>query len=87
MRMKSSRASSGKKPVNLSVNAALLTEAKAFGINLSKLTEDALTVAVKAEKERRWLEENKEAIEYYNAWVEKNGLLIEPIWMTEDGPF
>lgn len=62
-----------KRAANLSVNAELLDEAKALGINLSVTLEKALTEAVRAKKRAQWLEENREAIAAYDARVERDG--------------
>ncbi len=62
-----------KKAANLSVRADLLEEARAFKINLSQTLETALTAELKKEKERRWLAENRAAIEAYGRFVERNG--------------
>ncbi len=63
-----------RRPTNVSLNAALVDEAKGLGINLSKACEEGLAAANKQEREKRWLEENKSAIESFNAYVERNGL-------------
>jgi antitoxin CcdA len=63
-----------KRATNLSVDADLLREAKDLGINLSQTLEDALRVSTKAERERRWLEENAEAIKSYNDYIREHGL-------------
>ena len=66
--------SPSRKAVNLSIDADLLAEAKALGVNVSRAAEAGIAGAVKAEKERRWKEENREAIESSNRWVEEHGL-------------
>ncbi len=66
-----------KKAVNLSINADLLAKAKTYGINLSQTTEEHLADLVRREMERRWLEENREAIESFNARVAKRGLFSD----------
>ena len=62
-----------KRAVNLRVDSKLLDEAKALEINLSAALENALTVTLKAQREAKWLEENREAIEAYNAYFNKHG--------------
>lgn len=62
-----------KKPVNLTIDDSLLCAAKALGINLSQTLEDALATLVRAEKNRRWLAENREAIEDYNNRIARDG--------------
>lgn len=66
-----------KKPVNLSVNSDLLDKARALGVNLSQLLEEQLARAVREETGKRWLVENRAAIEAYNAYVEKHGVFSE----------
>ena len=63
-----------RKPTNVTIDAALVEEAKALGLNMSQLAEDALAKAISEEKSRRWLEENREAIESSNEYVRLNGL-------------
>jgi antitoxin CcdA len=63
-----------KKAANLSIRADLLEEARAYKINLSQTLETALADVVKKEKERRWLEENRPAIEAYNREIAEHGL-------------
>lgn len=69
--------SATKKAANLSIRADLLEEARAYKINLSQTLEAALQAEIKKEKERRWLEENRAAIEAYNRYVEKHGLFSD----------
>ncbi len=66
-----------KKSVNLSVNADLLEQAKASSINLSRALEATLEAQIKAEKRKRWLEENKQAIEAYNKRIEEHGVFSD----------
>ena len=66
-----------RKSANLTLDKTLAEEARSLGINLSRAAEDGIAKAVKAEKERRWREENAEAIKSYNEWIEENGLPLE----------
>ncbi|HEX7656349.1 MAG TPA: type II toxin-antitoxin system CcdA family antitoxin, partial [Sphingomonas sp.] len=60
--MKHERLSSGRRrAVNVSLDDDLVGEAKALGLNLSQACEAGLAATVKAERERRWKEENREA--------------------------
>ena len=59
---------------NVSLDASLVEEAKALGISLSQSCEQGLAAAVKAERERRWLEENRSAIESNHAYLAKHGM-------------
>lgn len=63
-----------KRGTNVSLDPSLVDEAKALGISLSKSCEQGLATAVKAERERRWLEENRAAIESNNAFIEAHGM-------------
>lgn len=75
MRMKHERIATGKrKPVNLSIDELVLADARALGINLSQACETALKQSVAGERKRRWVEENFEALQSSNEWVEKHGL-------------
>ena len=62
-----------KRGTNVSLREDLIAEARQLGINLSSACEDGLAKAVKAEKERRWIEENAEGIRRFNEFVEKHG--------------
>jgi antitoxin CcdA len=63
-----------RKPVNVSLDADLLAEAKALSLNLSRALEEGLRARVKAEQARRWREENAEAIRLSNDELDRNGL-------------
>ncbi|OAN49353.1 type II toxin-antitoxin system CcdA family antitoxin [Magnetospirillum moscoviense] len=63
-----------KKACNVSINADLLAQAKALGINLSQLLESELESRLREAKAAAWAEENKAAIAAHNAHVEKFGL-------------
>ncbi|MBU0556253.1 MAG: type II toxin-antitoxin system CcdA family antitoxin [Alphaproteobacteria bacterium] len=67
-------ASGKRKPVNLSLDTGVVEAAREAGINLSQTCEAALRAAAKAERERRWQEENRGAIEEWNAWIAEHGL-------------
>lgn len=63
-----------RKPTNVTIDAALVEEAKALGINMSQLAEEALAKAVSEEKSRRWKIENRAKLDAWNDYVDKNGL-------------
>lgn len=63
-----------KRAVNLFVDSELLDEAKRLGINVSETLERRLRGLVRAEQEKRWLEENKDAFASINAFIDKHGL-------------
>lgn len=66
-----------RKAANLSIDASVLADAKALDVNISRAAESGIVEAVRAEKNKRWLEENREALEYYNSWIEENGILLD----------
>lgn len=63
-----------RKATNLTVDAELLQQAKAFGIPLSQTFEAALALRVAEERRRRWQETHRAAIEAYNERIEGDGL-------------
>lgn len=66
-----------KRAVNLFVDVELLDEARRMNINISESLEQRLRGLVRAEQERRWLQENQEAIAQYNRRVAEQGLLSD----------
>jgi antitoxin CcdA len=66
-----------KRAVNLFVDVELLEEARRMNINISETLEQRLRGLVRAEREKRWLQENQEAIAYYNRRVAEQGLLSD----------
>ncbi len=63
--------------VNLSIDETVVEEAKSAGINMSRVAEEAIAAAAKLERNRRWVEENREALEDYNRHVAEHGLPLE----------
>ncbi len=59
---------------NLSIDSALLAEARRFDINLSKAAESGISQAIRNARATRWKEENQAALDSSNAYVEANGL-------------
>ncbi len=71
---------SRRKRTNLTVREDIMAEAKALGLNTSRAAEAGIAAAVKAEKERRWLEENADAIKAHNERIEREGMLLPTPW-------
>ena len=63
-----------KKATNLSLNASVLEAAKAMGMNISQTVDALLADEVKRRYWEKWNEENKAAIDHYNARIEDEGL-------------
>ncbi len=53
---------------------ALLQEAASYGLDAEEIARSAVERAVKTERMKRFSEENREAIESWNALVEREGL-------------
>jgi antitoxin CcdA len=70
MRMNVHRKISVKKAVNLSIDAELLTDSRAMGLNLSKVLEEKLRELRVAEFKRQIAPE----IKFFNDHIEKHGL-------------
>lgn len=68
------RRPTGSRPTNVSLDAALVAEAKELGINISLASSRGLEQAVDRGRRERWLKENQDALSSSNAWVEANGL-------------
>ena len=66
-----------KRATNITADAELIDEAKSYGINLSRTFQEALEAKVKAERARRWLEENREALDEYARYLEDNELVAD----------
>ena len=66
-----------KRAVNLFVDVELLDEARRMRINISETLESRLRTIVRAEQEKRWLEQNRAAIDAYNRRVATHGLLAD----------
>jgi antitoxin CcdA len=66
-----------KRAVNVSVDAEILKVAKEMKLNLSQAFEETLRERTEEERIRRWREENREVIESYNAYIERNGVFGE----------
>lgn len=63
--------------VNLTVDDEVVREAREYDLNLSRIAEDALRHAVKLERNRRWVEENRAALDAYGREVEEHGCILD----------
>jgi antitoxin CcdA len=66
-----------RKPTNVSARTDLVSEAKAFGINLSEVFESALENAVREARQKQWVEENRQAFADYDKFVETHGIFSD----------
>lgn len=60
--------------MNLSVDSELLAEARRAQLSLSAIFEAALRDRVAESRRTRWLAENEEALQAYNASVDRDGV-------------
>ena len=63
-----------KKATNLSLNSKVLEMARELGMNVSQTVDTLLAEEVKRRYWERWNDDNKEAIDEYNARVAREGL-------------
>jgi antitoxin CcdA len=70
-------ATSTRKALNLKIDSSLVQEARELDINLSREFEAHLADVVRLRKQGKWLAENREALEAYNAHVERDGVFSD----------
>lgn len=68
------RSAASKVRVSLTIDEALVAEAKAVGLNLSAVAEEAIRFQTRAEESRLWAERNREALEAKAKLVDEQGL-------------
>jgi antitoxin CcdA len=66
-----------KRAINLSIDAALLDEVRRLNINVSETLEQHLRGLVRSVQEKRWQEENRDAIASINSFIDEHGLLAD----------
>jgi antitoxin CcdA len=64
----------GRVKVSLTLDAEVAGAARALGLNMSRLAEAAIADAAKAERNRRWREENRAGLATYDDEVARDGL-------------
>ena len=64
----------GRIKVNLTLDAEVAETARALGLNMSRLAEQAIAEATKVECNRLWRQENRDAIATYAEEVARDGL-------------
>lgn len=63
-----------KKSTSMTLDRAVLDEARQLGINISQAAEGGVIAAIRAERARIWRQQNAGAIADYNAFVETSGV-------------
>ncbi len=74
---------SKRRPINLTIRADILNEAKSLKLNASKAAETGIMAAIKIAREEEWLKANSSAILAHNKRIEKDGPLLTPNWASE----
>lgn len=74
---------SKRRPVNLTIRADLLQEAKKLNLNASQAAESGIRAAVKQAREQEWLKNNQKALLAHNERIEKSGTLLTPAWSRD----
>lgn len=72
--MSDTKASRNRRAVNLTLDAEVVEEARALGVNLSKAADEGVARAIGRIKARQWAEENADVIRSTNEYIEKHGL-------------
>jgi antitoxin CcdA len=72
---------SSKRAANLTLSTEVLADAKALGINISKVCDLHLRELVRKEKEARWKAEHADFIQAYNQTVAEESLPLDA-WRT-----
>ena len=62
-----------RRATNVSLDSEHLDEARELGINISQACERGLVQTIAEARAARWLDENREAIEGWNRYVEAHG--------------
>lgn len=68
---------SPRRSTSLTLDAAMIDEAKALGVNVSRAAEAGLAVALKAARTEAWQRENAAGIQAWNDYIDKHGLPLE----------
>lgn len=65
--------SAARKATNVTVDAEVLKQARALGINLSAVLETRLVELINEAERERWRAANREAVDDYNARIARDG--------------
>jgi len=68
-----------KQRTNVTLSADSLAAARRLALNVSAISDAALSQAVKHAEAQAWAEENREAIEARRHWIERNGLPLDDL--------
>ena len=77
MRTPANAARTRKRAANLSVDRALLEDARRLKLNLSQVFETGLSAAIREKQREQWLQENRAALDAYNDHIERDGVFSD----------
>ena len=64
---------------NVSLDSALVAEARELGVNISRASAAGLAEAVAKARAELWLKQNRPALESSNAYVDAHGLPLQSL--------
>ncbi|WP_062270066.1 type II toxin-antitoxin system CcdA family antitoxin [Endozoicomonas arenosclerae] len=62
---------------SISLDEEVLENVKRLNLNLSEIANEAAIQSIKQSKTEQWKQENKEALDEYNAFIERHGTFGE----------
>jgi len=63
-----------RRATSLTLDRALLDEAKSLGVNISRAAETGVAEAVRSARAVQWRSENAAAVSEYNAFIDEGGI-------------
>ena len=72
-----------KRAVELTVSESVLKEAEAAGLDIPSVVEEALRAKIRVAQGERWREENREAVAWHNALVDRMGGTLHEVLAEE----
>ena len=79
------QASTEKQRTNVTLTAANLAAARELGLNVSAISDAAVSEAVRVARARAWAVENAEAISERRAWIEAQGTSLADLQVLKIG--
>ena len=65
-----------RRPTNLNLSVEATRRAKEYGLNVSRIAEDAIVEAVRRHEGELWKEQNAEAIDSHNERIKREGTIL-----------
>lgn len=65
---------SPRRSTSLTLDRAMLDEARELGVNISRAAEKGIAADLKVAREAKWRAENRDAIAKTNAYIEEHGI-------------